>query len=777
MELVCRSQNFKSNEIKFAHHITFIRISCNKPKPMKAILSILLLSISVFSVAQTKSLIGFTKETAEAQFKTEEKFDSYLKTKNIDDWIKRLSAHPHHVGSPYGKANAEFMRDLFKSWGYEAELETYYVLFPTPKVRLLEMTSPTTFKAKLEESTLAEDATSGQKSEQLPVYNCWSPDGDVTAELVFVNYGVPDDYEQLERLGIDVKGKIVIAKYGGSWRGIKPKVAQEHGAIGCLIYSDPAGDGYAQGDVYPKGAFKNKDGAQRGSVLDMPIYPGDPLTPNYGSTKDAKRINRSEATNLLKIPVIPISYGDAQPLLQALGGPVAPQKWRGALPITYHIGPGPSKVHLKVEFNWDTKPAYNVIAKMRGSTYQDEWIIRGNHHDAWVNGANDPISGMAALLEEARAVGELAKTVWKPKRTIIYCGWDAEEPSLMGSTEWVEDHWDELSDKTVAYINSDSNGRGFFFAEGSHTLETMMNEIGRDVIDPQTGVSVLERRKSADATTATSAKAKKEILAKKTLAIGALGSGSDYSPFIQHLGIASLNLGYGGENEGGEYHSIYDSYDHYKRFKDPKFEYGVALAKTAGRATLRLSEADVLPFDFKAFQKTVSTYLTEVTTLIDNLRDATEVENQMIKEKRYVLASDPTEKYFPPSAKEAVPYLNFSSLQNAIGNLEKAAASFADLYVANPKPTANLVELNKLLFQSERKLLSEAGLPRRPWYKHTIYAPGFYTGYGVKTLPGVREAIEQRSWVEAQEQIEITAGTIIKLGRQIDAASKILMMK
>ncbi len=744
---------------------------------MKAFLSISVIALTISAFAQTKSLIGFTKETTEAQFKVEEKFDSYLKTKNIDDWIKRLSAHPHHVGSPYGKVNAEFMRDLFKSWGYDAELETYYVLFPTPKLRLLEMISPTSFKAKLEEPALAEDATSGQKSEQLPVYNCWSPDGDVTAELVFVNYGVPDDYDQLERLGIDVKGKIVITKYGGSWRGIKPKVAQEHGAIGCLIYSDPAGDGYAQGDVYPKGAFKNKDGAQRGSVLDMPIYPGDPLTPNYGSTKDAKRINRSEATNLLKIPVIPISYGDAQPLLQALGGPVAPEKWRGALPITYHIGPGPSKVHLKLEFNWDTKPAYNVIAKMRGSTYQDEWIIRGNHHDAWVNGANDPISGMAALLEEARAVSELVKTGWKPKRTIIYCGWDAEEPSLMGSTEWVEDHWDELIDKTVAYINSDSNGRGFFFAEGSHTLETMMNEIGRDVIDPQTGVSVLERRKSADASQATSVKAKKEILAKKNLAIGALGSGSDYSPFIQHLGIASLNLGYGGENEGGEYHSIYDSYDHYKRFKDPKFEYGVALAKTAGRATLRLAEADVLPFDFKAFQKTVSTYLTEVTTLLDNLRDATEVENQMIKEKRYVLAADPTEKYFPSAPKDAVPYLNFSSLQNAIGNLEKAAASFADLYAANPKPNANLANLNKLLYQSERKFITDKGLPRRPWYKHTIYAPGFYTGYGVKTLPGVREAIEQRSWTEAQEQIEIAAGTIIKLGQQVDAASKILMTR
>jgi N-acetylated-alpha-linked acidic dipeptidase len=732
--------------------------------------------VSNLSFSQ-KSILGYSKESGEAQLKAEEKFDSYLSTKNIDDWIKRLSARPHHVGSPYGKANAEYMRDLFKSWGYDAELETYYVLFPTPKSRLLELTGSNPYKAKLEEPALKEDGTSNQKSEQLPVYNCWSPDGDVTGELVFVNYGVPDDYIQLERMGIDVKGKIVIAKYGGSWRGIKPKVAQEHGAIGCIIYSDPQGDGYFQGDVYPKGPFKNEFGAQRGSVLDMPIYPGDPLTPNYGSTQEAKRIDRKDAPNLLKIPVLPISYSDAKPLLQALGGPVAPEKWRGALPITYHVGPSVAKVRLKLEFNWDTKPAYNVIAKIRGTQFQDEWVIRGNHHDAWVNGANDPVSGMAALLEEARGVSELMKTGWKPKRTIIYCAWDAEEPSLMGSTEWVEDHWDELSDKAVAYINSDSNGRGFFDADGSHTLETMVNEIAKEVIDPQTGVTVLERRKSADAAQASTVKAKKEILAKKNLSIGALGSGSDYSPFIQHLGIASLNLGFGGEDAGGEYHSIYDSYDHYKRFKDPTFEYGVALAKTAGRATMRLTNADVLPFDFKAFQKTVSTYATEVTSLIETMRESTELENQMIAEKRYVLANDPTENFNPPASKEPVPFLNFSSLQNAVANLEKSAATFSDLYAANPKPNTNIVNLNKLLFQSERKLLSETGLPRRPWYKHTIYAPGFYTGYGVKTLPGIREAIEQRNWKEAQEQIESVTAALIKFSVQVDAANKILMMR
>lgn len=743
---------------------------------MKYSALVVLLMVSTLSFSQ-KSVLGYSKESGEAQLKAEEKFDSYLSTKNVDDWIKRLSARPHHVGSPYGKANAEYMRDLFKSWGYDAELETYYVLFPTPKSRLLELTGSNPYKAKLEEPALKEDGTSNQKSEQLPVYNCWSPDGDVTGELVFVNYGVPDDYIQLERMGIDVKGKIVIAKYGGSWRGIKPKVAQEHGAIGCIIYSDPQGDGYFQGDVYPKGPFKNEFGAQRGSVLDMPIYPGDPLTPNYGSTQEAKRIDRKDAPNLLKIPVLPISYSDAKPLLQALGGPVAPEKWRGALPITYHVGPSVAKVRLKLEFNWDTKPAYNVIAKIRGTQFQDEWVIRGNHHDAWVNGANDPVSGMAALLEEARGVSELMKTGWKPKRTIIYCAWDAEEPSLMGSTEWVEDHWDELSDKAVAYINSDSNGRGFFDADGSHTLETMVNEIAKEVIDPQTGVTVLERRKSADAAQASTVKAKKEILAKKNLSIGALGSGSDYSPFIQHLGIASLNLGFGGEDAGGEYHSIYDSYDHYKRFKDPTFEYGVALAKTAGRATMRLTNADLLPFDFKGFQKTVSTYATEVTSLIETMRESTEVENQMIAEKRYVLANDPTERFNPPASKEAVPFLNFSSLQNAVANLEKSAATFSDLFTANPKPNTNIVNLNKLLFQSERKLLSETGLPRRPWYKHTIYAPGFYTGYGVKTLPGIREAIEQRNWKEAQEQIESVTSALIKFSVQVDAANKILMMR
>lgn len=743
---------------------------------MKNLLVLLLILITNLGFSQ-KSILGFTEEGAKAELALEEKFDSYLKTSNIDQWMKHLTGRPHHLGSAMGKEYAMWMRDQFRSWGYEAEVETYKVLFPTPKVRVLEMVGPTRFKAKLVEPALKEDATSGQLKEQLPTYHGFSADGDVTAELVFVGYGVPSDYDELEKLGIDVKGKIVIAKYGGSWRGIKPKVAQEKGAIGCIIYSDPEDDGYFQGDVYPKGPFRPGLGAQRGSVLDLPVRPGDPLTPNIGATEEAKRIERAQADNLISIPVLPIGYDDAEPLLKALGGPVAPEYMRGSMPLTYHVGPGPARVHLNLAFDWKLVDCHNVIAKMKGAELPDEWVIRGNHHDAWVNGASDPISGMVALMEEARAVSELVKTGWKPKRTIIYCGWDGEEPGLIGSTEWAEHHAQELQQKTVAYINSDGNGRGFLYAQGSHTLEQLVSDVARDVTDPQTGVSILERRKSALAANTSSIKAKKEIINSPSMTISALGSGSDYTPFIQHLGIPALNIGFGGENEGGEYHSIYDSYDHFKRFKDPKFEYGVALAKTAGRTTLRLVNATVLPFDFKGFHKTVSGYVNEVTGLLSDMRESTEVENQMIKENRYKLASDPTKTFVQPKANDPVPYLNFSNLQNAVASLETSAKTYAELLKANPNPNTNLEKLNKTLYQAEQTLMIDAGLPRRPWFRHSIYAPGYYTGYGVKTLPGIREAIEQRNWKEAQEQIEIVAKNLNNYTKQIDAAAAVLKMR
>ena len=720
--------------------------------------------------SQTKPLAGFSEAGAKQEFALETKFDSYLQASNVDSFIRILSSHPHHVGSPGGKSVADYIFDRFKSWGYDVQLETFYVLFPTPKERLLEMTGPTPYKALLAEPALKEDATSGQTKEQLPTYNCWSPDGDVTAELVFVNYGIPEDYDRLDRMGISVKGKIVLAKYGHSWRGIKPKVAQEHGAIGCIIYSDPKDDGYYEGEMYPKGAFRNEYEVQRGSVMDMPIYPGDPLTPGIGATKDAKRLDRKDVTTILKIPVLPISYHDATPLLKALEGPVAPEEWRGALPFTYHIGPGKTKVHLKLAFNWDIKPINNVIAKLPGSQWPDEWVIRGNHHDGWVNGAGDPLSGQAAMLEEARAVSELVKTGWKPKRTLLYCAWDGEEPGLLGSTEWVEYHAAELQQKAVVYINSDGNGRGFFDAEGSHALEPFINEVARDVTDPEMKISIGERKRSRELVEAAKGnKLKKDLFQKKTFTIGALGSGSDFSPFLQHLGIPSFNLAFGGEDPGGEYHSIYDSYDDYRRFKDPGFQYGVALAQTAGRTSLRLADAPQLPFDFKSFYKTVNGYAVELITLLDQLRESTSLNNQLLKENHYGYAGDPTVILLPPPAKDEVPYLDFSPLQNALKKLESTTNRLSDTLAKSTLPEAKQDAVNQALYKAEQQLLSDNGLPRRPWYRHAIYAPGFYTGYGVKTLPGIREAIEQRNWKEAQEQIGVAATVLQKFSDYLDA--------
>lgn len=732
-----------------------------------------LLLIAVTVRAQEK-LMGFTQANASTQRAWEKKFDAQLRAQNLDGWMKTLTAHPHHVGSPHDKANAEFLAGLFKQWGYQTEIATYYVLFPTPKQRKLELLGAHPYTAKLEEPVIPGDSFTTQRSEQLPTYNAFSADGDVTAELVFANYGVPADYEALEKLGVDVRGKIVIAKYGGSWRGIKPKVAAEHGAVGCLIYSDPEQDGYGAGDVYPKGAMRPAAGVQRGSVMDMPVYPGDVLTPNIAATKDAKRLDRNAAPTIMKIPVLPISYEDALPLLQSLQGQVVPPGWRGGLPITYHVGPSLDKVHLQAVFNWDIKPIYNVIAKMKGAQYPDQWVVRGNHHDGWVNGAEDPVSGLVAELEEARAVSELAKTGFKPKRTLVYCAWDGEEPALLGSTEWVEDHQQEISNNVVAYINSDGNGRGFIGASGSHVLEPFFNEILNDVTDPGTGVSIGERRYAkalVDANDANRAK----LLGNRYMKLDALGAGSDYSPFIQHLGIPSLNLGFGGEDQAGVYHSIYDNYNHYTKFGDPGFPYGVALAKTAGRVTLRLANADVLPFDFTAFYKTVADYSTEVKTLLDDSRKRTEAETRMLREKMFTLADDPTKKLQLPKEREPVPFLNFSPLENALQQLKEAADTFSKAYTrAVSLPAAKQAALNEMLYKAEQHLTQPAGLPRRAWYRHQIYAPGFYTGYGVKTLPAIREAIEQRQWKEAQTGIETVAQTLENYQQHIRKATLLL---
>ena len=749
-----------------------------RPRPLAAVL--LLCSLVSAQSQDVKPLSGFGPARAGQQRALESRFDSLLKKENLREWMRRLSARPHHVGSPHDRDNAEFMAGLFRSWGYDAQVETFDVLFPTPKVRVLELTAPERYAARLSEPALKEDATSSQTSEQLPVYNAYSIDGDVTGQLVYVNYGVPRDYEELERRGIDVKGKVVLARYGGAWRGIKPKVAAEHGAVGCLIYSDPRDDGYFQGDVYPKGAYRSEWGAQRGSVADMPLFPGDPLTPGVGSTKDARRLDLKSAPTLTKIPVMPISYGDALPLLRALGGPVAPAAWRGALPVTYHLGPGPANVHLKLEFNWDTKTIYDVVARLKGSERPDEWVVRGNHHDAWVNGAEDPVSGMVALLEEARAVGELAKTGWRPKRTIVYCAWDGEEPGLLGSTEWAETHADELRRKAVVYINSDSNGRGFLGVGGSHTLEKFVNEVARDVTDPEKKITVWERER-AQRILEGSAEERKEARERADLRIGALGSGSDYTPFLQHLGVASLNVGFGGEDGGGSYHSIYDSFEHYTRFGDPDFDYGVALAQVAGRLVLRFAEADTLPLNFGNFTDTVARYVQEVTRLAETTRNEIAERNRMISEGTYRAVYDPTETYVLPK-EETLPTSapDLAPLGRALAKLQESAKNYQTAF-DSPDVRARLTssvetqtKLDQILMSFERSMTRDAGLPRRPWFKHQVYAPGFYTGYGVKTLPGVREAVEQHNWAEATEQIALAAQTLERAASEIDRAAALL---
>ena len=722
-------------------------------------------------LAQTpdKPLLGFSSASATKQHALETQFDANINRDEPREWMRRLSARPHHLGSAYDKQNAEFIASLFKSWGYDTNIEEFQVLFPTPKSRLVELIAPEKYTLKLAEPPLPQDATSGQTSEQLPTYNAYSTDGDVTGDLVYVNYGVPDDYEILERNGVDVKGKIVIARYGGSWRGIKPKVAAEHGAVGCIIYSDPRDDGYAQGDVYPKGAYRSDMGAQRGSVMDMPIHPGDPLTPGVGATKDAKRLDRSETGVITKIPVLPISYGDALPLLRALGGPVAPPDWRGALPITYHLGAGPARVHLALAFNWNMVPAYDVIARLNGTDRADQWVMRGNHHDAWVNGANDPISGQVSMLEEAKAIAELTKGGWKPHRSIIYAAWDGEEEGLIGSTEWAETHGAELQKNLVVYINSDSNSRGFFDAGGSHTLEKLTTQVARDVVDPERNVSVLERLRDREMVNLTRLEDRKEYRDRQLIRLDALGSGSDYTPFIQHLGIAAMNVGYGGEGGGGSYHSIYDSFDHYIRFSDPKFDYEVAQAKTAGRLVLRLANADVLPFEVTSFADTVTRYLDELTKLADTKRREIEERNRMVRDRVFEIAADPTKPFVSPKEEAAPPFLNFAPLQNAVAHLQKSAKDF-DRAVAAASPDKQAA-LDRAMMHFEQSLTRTEGLPRRPWFRHQIYAPGFYTGYGVKTLPGVREAVEQKQWNEANEQIGIVAKVLEGYAAEVDRAA------
>ena len=725
------------------------------------------------AAAPPATLDGYSPAHAATERDWETKFRNIPDPKSLRGTMQRLSARPHHVGSPYDKDNAEWILAKFKEFGFDAQIETFYVLFPTPKERVVELLEPTKFTAKLQEPPLAVDPTSQQTAEQLPTYNAYSKDGDVTAPLVYVNYGIREDYEQLDRMGVSVKGAIVIARYGAAWRGIKPKVAAEHGAVGCIIYSDPRDDGFFEGQYFPEGPFRPQDGVQRGSVMDTD-YPGDPLTPGVGATKDAKRLDITEAKTITTIPVLPISYADAQPLLAAITGQVVPESWRGALPLTYHVGPGPAKVHLVMKSNWDIKPIYDVIAKIPGSDTPEQWVIRGNHHDAWVNGAEDPVSGASAVLEEAKALGELMKQGWRPKRTVIYCLWDGEEPGLLGSTEWVEEHGAELNQHAVVYINSDSNSRGFLFASGSHTLEHMVNSVARDVPDPETKLNVQRRAQLRRIGRAQKPDDREEARGAD-LRIGALGDGSDYAPFLDHAGVAALNIGFGGEANGGIYHSIYDDFYWYTHFGDPEFVYERALSQLGGTMVMRMADADLLPFDPSSSADTVRRYVGELKTELKDKQDKAKERNREIEEGVYTAMADPQKKYVPPPKEQVPPYLNFAPLENGVAAYERAAkrykTAFSKLAESNPTvwESPEFKTINQRLILTERTFMTTEGLKERPWFKHQIYAPGAYTGYGVKTIPAVREMMEEDKWQDADAGSVIAGGVLMKQASLVDS--------
>ena len=705
-------------------------------------------------VGQDRAIRGFPADEAALQHQREMQLRAVPSPERIREHVRTISASPHWAGGPGSRRVAEFALAQFKAAGLDAWIEEHEAYMPMPTERRVRLVAPRSYELRLAEPVVAEDPDSGDAG-QLPTFNAYSADGDVTAELVYVNYGVPEDYARLEKRGVSVKGKIVIARYGASWRGIKPKVAWEHGAVGCLIYSDPRDDGYYQGDVYPAGPFRPEFGVQRGSVIDMTIHPGDPLTPGWGSEAGGRKLPVGDAKTILKIPVLPIAYGDALPLLQALRGQIAPEDWRGALPITYHIGPGPARVQLKLAFDWQQRPLYNVIARINGVAFPDEWVLYGNHHDAWVNGASDPTSGAAALLETARAFGELLKSGWKPRRTIVFALWDGEEWGLLGSTEWAEKHKAELAEKAVAYINSDSNGKGWLTAGGSHSLQQLLNEVARDVTDPRTDRPILDEARTR-AIAGTPQAEKRAADADPALHIAPLGSGSDYSVFLDHLTVASLNVGFGGADTGGIYHSAYDSFTWYTKFSDGDFVYGRALAQTAGTLLLRLADALVLPFQFTDYSASIERYIAQI-------------------ERQHVRALGGPDS--------SVPYaIDLAPLRAAVANLrrqgeryERAMSRAAALHASSLSDRmADLKALNKLLYTSERRLALEAGLPRREWYKHAIYAPGFYTGYAVKTLPALRESLEEGLRDEAIAAVPALTTAINNLAAQVDQATQTL---
>ena len=726
--------------------------------------------------ADSQHLAGFPARSSDVQLALEDRFAASLDAANLRAWLKELSAAPHHTGSPGGRRVAESLAAKFESWGFATRIETFYALMSLPRERRVEMLAPSAYRASLEEPTIP-GHTPADSAGSLPPYNVYSRDGDVTAEAVYVNYGLREDYERLAALGVSVKGRIVVARYGKAFRGIKPRLAGENGAIGALLYSDPADAGYAQGVVYPEGPFMPLEGYQRGSVLDITRFTGDPLSPGRGVTREHRAPSPKQIAALAsRVPVLPLSARDVQPILAAMAGPVAPPGWRGALPITYRLG-GNVKLRLRVAQDWTVVPLHNVVAKLEGSTWPDEWVMRGNNHDAWNYGALVAGSGLVTMMEEARGIGELVRKGWRPRRTLLYLAWDGEEQGLLGSTEWAETHAGELRAKAVSYLNSGITTQGFFAAGGSHVFETLVNDVARRVKDPKLDVPAYDRV-AAMVRLHGSAEERRDLEASQRIRLAPLGLGSDWTPFLQHLGIASLDFAFEGEADSGVYHSIHDNFDFYDRFGDPGYRYGMALAEASGRTMLRLANAGILPFDFSGTAAAIAGYVSEIATLVDDMRQDTDRHNARVETGLYRLAGSAQPRARGPAKRDGVPRLDFGPLENASTRLGASAGRFLRARrTVEQAPTVDatlVARVNEHLRRTEQRLAPERGLPGRPWYRHHLYAPGAYTGYGVKTLPSLREAVERRAWKEARVEISAVADVIGNYATAIDRASELL---
>jgi len=685
-------------------------------------------------------LNGFAFQTSDAERGREEQFRSVPDPKSAREHLRRLTAVPHVAGTKEDYDTAVYVRDQIRSYGIPAELKEYEVLLPYPsRPSILEIVGRRREKLNLKEAVVPEDPTSSS-SKIIPLFNGYSPSGDVTAPLVYVNYGLPPDYEALKKLGVKVKGKIAIARYGNSFRGVKAKVAEENGAIGLLIYSDPSDDGYVQGDVYPKGPWRPESSAQRGSVQYLFQYPGDPLTPGKPSIPGVARLKIEEATDLTRIPVQPLSYGDARRLLEPLRGPLRPKGFQGGLPFAYHVGGTDDlRVHLKTEMDYQIRKIWNVVARIEGNEESDRWVIMGNHRDAWTFGAVDPNSGTTAMLEAARGFGQLLKNGWKPRRTIVLCSWDGEEYGLIGSTEWAEEYAEELKEKAVAYLNMDAAVSGPNFGASSvPSLWKLIRGATRDIRDPKTGKSIYQQwqdrsRESHPEAELTDAETGSDVNIAEAR-IGALGSGSDYTPFLQHLGIPSLDMGFGGDY--GVYHSAYDSFHWMTQFGDPTFAYHVAAAQLWGTVALRLADADGLPFDYVDYGSQIKDFFSESvkTAKRRNLQNAFDEKEMREAIEEFSNEASRVEK----------------SRQETVLEIERTRVEATDRH---HKSQARLRRINDALLATERALTDARGLRGRPWYRHQIYAPGFYTGYAAQPLPDFRQAIEDRSTANASEAL------------------------